>query len=88
MRDKPCRNSHEIPWVCPEVKTKFQFGNSPVRLNRRARIALDGQSIVLESFNRCVVEHDEAMTGESRIGSSVESHILVDRHPVRSAALK
>ena len=71
MRDKPIRRSHEVPGMSSEIQTELQFGDSPISLNRSARISLDGQSVVLATNDRSVFEHTETI--EELIEASVTS---------------
>lgn len=57
MGNKPPRMSHKIPRMSSQIKAKLQLRNPPVRLHRRARIALDGQVTMFMSFYRSVIEH-------------------------------
>ena len=57
MADKPGGRAHEIPGMCTEVKSKLEFGNSPIGLNCRARVPLDGQPIEIKVLYGGAVKH-------------------------------
>ena len=48
---------HERPRLGAEVETELQFGDAPVGLHRRARVALDRQVFVGERFDGKIVYH-------------------------------
>ena len=57
VRDKHGWRAHEIPRLNAAIKQQFQFVDSPTRLHSRARVAFDGQSIVVVRQNGYVFDH-------------------------------
>ena len=55
--DAPGGRAHEVPGLGAEVEAELELGNSPIRLDRRPRVALDGEVFVLERAEGAVIEH-------------------------------
>ena len=57
VRNEPGWCTHEGPGLSSQVESQFEFGDAPVGLNRRPRIAFDGELFVSYSFYRQVLQH-------------------------------
>ena len=55
VADEPVGRRHERPGLAAQVEAQLHLGHSPVRLHRRARVAFDGQPVVLERTDRRIV---------------------------------
>ncbi len=49
MRYYPCWCTHKCPRLCTQVETELELGNTPVRLQRRARIPLYGYRLMYQT---------------------------------------
>ncbi|GBD37622.1 hypothetical protein HRbin36_02758 [bacterium HR36] len=61
MRDQPGRHIHKVPGLRSQIEAELQFGNAPVRLHRRPRIAFDRQASVLQHQDRSVFHHGKGL---------------------------
>ena len=66
VRDEPGGGSHERPRLSAQIETDFELGNTPIGLDRRARVALDRQFLVNQRFDRKIVDHEVARCRKKR----------------------
>ena len=65
VRDKPAGRAHERPGMCPQVETELEFRNAPIRLHRRARVPLDGQTAVRNRLDGGILDHMDKSRSEA-----------------------